>query len=421
MYRSIRWFCALVASIALFGPALLVISSSPAVADTGPLATQFVALVNADRASAGQAPLTVDAGLATIAQDWTDSLAQSGTLSHNPNMSSLLPSDWTRWGENVGEGPTAPIIDQAFMASPEHRANALGQFSEIGVGVAVDADGEIFVTIDLLQVAAGVSAASCADGDPVDVPSSAAAVGYYVLGNDGGIFSYGNAPFYGSIPGLHLAVHAALMSLTPDQAGYWILTTDGGVYTFGDAHYEGSANGTNLTAVDLKPTNDGLGYWILGANGTVDAYGDAQPFGSATDISGTAVKLVPTPDSHGYWILTTTGSIYSFGDAAYHGSLAALGINDTAVSMASTADGNGYWILGADGGIFSFGDAAYHGSVPGLGCQTATGVQLIATHTGDGYYILSSDGRVFPFGDAPSYGQPFTLNVTTLDLAVVHQ
>jgi hypothetical protein len=418
MKSFVRLFVALIAPFLLLTPVVLAVTSASASAAGDPMGGQFISLLNTHRSDVGLSPLVEDSSLDAIAQNWSNQLLANGTLSHNPNMSSLLPADWAQWGENVGMGPTVASLDTAFMNSPEHRANVLGPFTEVGVGVATESDGTIFVTVDFLRESDTITAAACSDSDPIDVPSANAARGYYVLGNDGGIFSYGNAPFYGSVPGDGLHIHAVLMSLTPDQAGYWILGADGGVFSFGDAGYYGSAAGTGLTAIDLKPTADGHGYWVLGSNGTVDGFGDAPAYGSLTGAHAPAVKLVPTPDGHGYWILTTDGNVYSFGDAATHGNLPALGIHDTAVSMAATTDGNGYWILGADGGIFSFGDAAYHGSIPGLGCQTATGVQLIATHTGNGYYILSTDGRVFPFGDAPSYGQPFNLGVTTTDLAV---
>jgi len=408
-------------------PTVLGLTSSSASAANAGLEAEFAQLTNSARSAAGLPPLAVDPALTTIAQGWSNVLLASGTLSHNTNVVGLLPAGWTHFGENVGEGPSAGSIQTAFMNSPEHKANILGPYSLFGIGVDVRSDGTIFVTLDFLAMGSASAASatpSCTDSNPPNQPSVAAAKGYYVLGNDGGIFSYGGAPFRGSVPGLGISARAVLMALTPDQGGYYVLGSDGGVFTFGDAHFYGSVPGTGSHAVgvDLKPTPDGRGYWILGQDGSVFSFGDAAFHGSlpTSGISATAVKLVPTPTGQGYWILGHDGSVYGFGDAAPHGSLPGAGVHEAAVSMASTPSGNGYWILGADGGIFSFGDAAFHGSVPGIGCQTAQGVQLIATHTGAGYYILSSDGRVFPFGDAPAYGEPSALHVTTLDLAVLH-
>ena len=421
MKRLLCSFVAGLCGIVLVAPAVLGATATPAAAADPTAEAQMLSLTNADRAANGLAPLVLDAGLTTIARSWTDQLMATGTLSHDLNLPNLLPAGWLTYGENVGMGSSPSALETAFMNSPAHRANIMGDYREVGIGVDVRSDGTMFVTLDFLKPSTATAAAApaCTSTNPPAAPSAAGASGYYVLGNDGGIFSY-NAPFRGSVPGLGVSEPAALMAVTPSQGGYWVLGRNGGVYGFGDAHVLGSVPGA--ATVDLKPTRTGNGYWILGRDGSVWNFGDAPNLGSlpAAGVHTTAVKLVPTPSGNGYWILGIDGGIFSFGDAAFHGSLPGLHIANTSVSMAATPTGRGYWVLGADGGIFSFGDAAFHGSVPGIGCTTAQGVQLVSTATGAGYYILAGDGRVFPFGDAPSYGQPAALHVTTLDLAVLH-
>jgi len=39
--------------------------------------------------------------------------------------------------------------------------------------------------------------------------------GYYVLSADGGVYSFGDAPFHGSIPGLVIGRHAVDMVVRP--------------------------------------------------------------------------------------------------------------------------------------------------------------------------------------------------------------
>jgi hypothetical protein len=53
------------------------------------------------------------------------------------------------------------------------------------------------------------------------------------------------------------------MSATPSGKGYWLLARDGGIFTFGDAAFFGSLVG-RLTgsAVDLDRPAGGDGYWI---------------------------------------------------------------------------------------------------------------------------------------------------------------
>ena len=72
------------------------------------------------------------------------------------------------------------------------------------------------------------------------------------------------------------------MAATPDGKGYWLVAADGGVFTHGDASFFGSEGGTDLNApvVGMARTPDGKGYWLVAADGGVFTHGDAWFFGS---------------------------------------------------------------------------------------------------------------------------------------------
>jgi hypothetical protein len=75
-------------------------------------------------------------------------MALFGTLVHDHSYQTELAAmdpQWQALGENVGYGPSAGSIESAFMASPEHRANILGNYTQIGVGVAVASDGSLYI------------------------------------------------------------------------------------------------------------------------------------------------------------------------------------------------------------------------------------------------------------------------------------
>jgi hypothetical protein len=38
------------------------------------------------------------------------------------------------------------------------------------------------------------------------------------------------------------------MAATPDGGGYWLVASDGGVFTYGDAPFDGSAGSNGLVA-----------------------------------------------------------------------------------------------------------------------------------------------------------------------------
>jgi len=68
--------------------------------------------------------------------------------------------------------------------------------------------------------------------------------GYWLVARDGGIFSFGDAPFYGSLGGTRLNAPVVDVDVAPDGAGYWLTAEDGGIFAFGSAPFHGSLGGT---------------------------------------------------------------------------------------------------------------------------------------------------------------------------------
>lgn len=117
-----------------------VVLAGDARADAG-----FVSMINSARASAGLPPLASRGDLTSVAASWSQQMASSGTLAHNPSLASQV-SGYRYVGENVGYGPDAGTIHRAFMNSASHRANILdSDYTEIGVAV-VESGGRLWVT-----------------------------------------------------------------------------------------------------------------------------------------------------------------------------------------------------------------------------------------------------------------------------------
>jgi hypothetical protein len=70
--------------------------------------------------------------------------------------------------------------------------------------------------------------------------------GYWEAAKDGGVFTFGNAAFYGSMGGKPLNAPIVGIAQTRDQGGYTLAASDGGVFTFGDATFYGSMGGKKL-------------------------------------------------------------------------------------------------------------------------------------------------------------------------------
>ncbi len=142
--------------LAILGVLALVLVSIPPVeaASTGTGASaateselDFVAMLNAERVSAGLAPMIVDASMTLAARDWSEEMAGDGFLAHAPDITVGAPNGWRLVGENVGRGGSVTRLVAAFMASPGHRANVLeARFDRVGVGVAIGEDGRIYTT-----------------------------------------------------------------------------------------------------------------------------------------------------------------------------------------------------------------------------------------------------------------------------------
>ena len=64
--------------------------------------------------------------------------------------------------------------------------------------------------------------------------------GYYVVFADGGVLTYGDATYLGSMAGEELHAPVVAAAGTPSGKGYWLLAADGGVFCFGDAQFLGT-------------------------------------------------------------------------------------------------------------------------------------------------------------------------------------
>jgi hypothetical protein len=166
------------------------------------------------------------------------------------------------------------------------------------------------------------------------------------VASDGGVFTFGDAQFFGSTGGMVLNKPVVGMAATPSGNGYWLVASDGGVFTFGDAQFFGSTGGIvlNKPVVGMTSTSDGNGYWLVASDGGVFTFGDAPFFGSmgGTTLAQPVVGITATPDNGGYRMVAADGGIFDFGDAGFYGSGTGAPLTAPVVGMASRP--GGYWI-----------------------------------------------------------------------------
>ena len=354
---------------------------SNAVIDAG-----IASWVNHVRAATGRAPLVY-----TAPSFW------SSIGSPNPAGAVLVVANW---------GPVCPSVP------PPWNDWQVWQYADNGhvpgIGGLVDLDKFNGTLAQLVTLAAGGGSDGLpARTDYVGIASTKDGGGYWVAKGDGGIFSFGDAKFYGSAGGTATKEPAMGISPTTDHGGYFLAGADGGVFTYGDAAFQGSMGGKALNqhVVGIASSASG-GYRLVATDGGVFTFG-ASFHGSmgGKALNAPVVGIASTPSGNGYWLVASDGGMFAFGDAGFYGSMGGTPLHAPIVGMAVSPSGHGYWLVASDGGVFTFGDAVFHGSMGGkpLG-RPVTG--MAARPQGDGYWLVAADGGVFGFGAAAFAGRP---------------
>jgi hypothetical protein len=312
--------------------------------------------------------------------------------------------------------------------SPLQITETNGVWSATGPTLPSNADTGTSTTADFKAVSCTARGACDAGGSFTDTShteqpllgTSTPSPGYWEVAGDGGIFSFGQAKFYGSMGGQTLNEPIVGMATVPGDGGYREVASDGGIFSFGTAKFFGSMGGQPLNEpiVGMAATPDGQGYWLVASDGGIFAFGDAKFFGSmgGQSLNKPIVGIAPTPSGQGYWEVASDGGIFAFGDAAFYGSMGGQALNEPIVGIAANVTGKGYWEVASDGGIFSFGDTQFFGSMGGQLLNKPI-VGLMSTFDGQGYWELASDGGIFSFGDAGFQG---SMGGTTLNSPVVN-
>jgi uncharacterized protein YkwD len=115
-------------------------------------AGQLVGMINGVRASLGLPAFAVDGELTASAQRWAQSMAASGGMAHQGDLSGGISSPWVRLGENVGVGSSVVEVHDALVASSGHYANIADPgFTHVGVAV-VESGGTLYVAEEFMQI-----------------------------------------------------------------------------------------------------------------------------------------------------------------------------------------------------------------------------------------------------------------------------
>ncbi|MFV9672871.1 MAG: CAP domain-containing protein [Acidimicrobiia bacterium] len=110
----------------------------------------FLSKINASRAAAGLAPVSVHSDLVPDARAHSAEMMAAGEIYHTSPLSAVA-SGWEALAENVGAGPSVDSLHAAFMASSGHRRNILGDYNYVGIGVSQSDSGQLWVTVIFMR------------------------------------------------------------------------------------------------------------------------------------------------------------------------------------------------------------------------------------------------------------------------------
>ena len=128
--------------------ALSLLALAPAAGADTDSEAEFLSKINATRAANGLGALQLDGALRSHARSHTEDMAEAGQIYHSSQaeLSSAAGPGWSGIAENVGIGSSPTSLHNAFMASPGHKANILGDYNYVGIGTDTRG-GSLYVTV----------------------------------------------------------------------------------------------------------------------------------------------------------------------------------------------------------------------------------------------------------------------------------
>ena len=163
--------------------------------------------------------------------------------------------------------PAVPVAESVPLAPSADKPGRRGWARSVSRGVAASAVAAVSLS--------GIAAQRAQAGtDPV-VGVASAAVGAWDVTAAGTVTAFGGAPRFGSRAATASGGLVVGMAATADGRGYWLVASDGGVFSFGDAQFHGSLGGTRGAAVSgMSTARGGDGYTLITTSGVAHAFGN---------------------------------------------------------------------------------------------------------------------------------------------------
>ena len=195
----------------------------------------------------------------------------------------------------------------------------------------------------------------------------------------------------------------------PGKSGYWMLGEDGKVFAFGDAARHAVTPSAAFRPAPRPSTSSPPRRSVATGSTTTGAV--STP--SATPATSAAITACvpagrragrrasrPPRRVPGYWLFTSKGRVFTFGDAGKFGDLGHLTLNGADPELDPDPLGQGL----LHGRLRRWRVRLRRRRLPGLHgrhqAEPAGDVPGARPATSHGYWLVASDGGIFAFGDA---------------------
>ena len=137
-----RIHLAVILMVAVATLSVLPSTPSPSLSESEPIGTYsfskgercFMRKINNMRHRRGKRALNRDKQLGYVARRHARAMARNRSIFHDGDLGSTV-TRWRRLGQNVGVGGGCKSLFKAFKSSSGHRANILGAWRHMGVGI----------------------------------------------------------------------------------------------------------------------------------------------------------------------------------------------------------------------------------------------------------------------------------------------
>ena len=247
---------------------------------------------------------------------------------------------------------------------------------------------------------AGASTTTTGSSGGIESLTSIPSANFWLADAKGDVWAFGSAPAPTARPPAFLSTPSSASRRPTTAKGYWLVATDGGIFSYGDAKFYGSTGAIALNrpivGMASTPTRRATGSWrrTAASSPTATPGSTARPVPSSSTGPSSPWPPLPTARGTGSWPATAASSPTATPPSTVDGDAQARPAHR---GHGPHARRQGYWLVASDGGIFA---PVTRGSTALGRCEPDPAEKIVTGQSGHGYWVEEQNGTAHPFGDA---------------------